>query len=176
MIMMLKNCMFVLCVCWRATSAVYFGRSSCLPLASIRMHPTQRECAPALVGVCLTTMWSLFWVTGTTSLRFCGTIGSSHIPSWPQKPSPSLQRYGNAKTSSLEMSSSLQQRSYRQRHDRDYSRIPVVRTMAMSVQLLRIHYKIAIWFEWVDSNSNLADDFSRMVQKLLGHWISLGIT
>ena len=33
--------------------------------------------------------------------------------------------------------------------------------MAMCVQLLLIRYKIAIWFEWVDSNSNLADGLSR---------------
>ena len=59
-------------------------------IASIRMHPTQKECAPALNGGCLTTMLSLLWVTGTTSLRFCCTTGSSHIPSWQQKPFPSF--------------------------------------------------------------------------------------
>ena len=41
------------------------------------------------------------------------------------------------------------------------SRLPLVGTMAMCVQLLLIRYKIAIWFEWVDSNSNLADGLSR---------------
>ena len=41
------------------------------------------------------------------------------------------------------------------------SRLPVVGTMAMCVQLLLIRYKIAIWFQWVDSNSNLADGLSR---------------
>ena len=41
------------------------------------------------------------------------------------------------------------------------SRLPVVGTMAMCVQLLSIRYKVAIWFEWVDSNSNLADGLSR---------------
>ena len=75
--------------------AVYFFRSSW-------------ECAPALDGCCLTTMLSLLWVTGTTSLQVCCTTGSSHIPSWQRKPSPSLQRFGNTETSSLEeMSSSL---------------------------------------------------------------------
>ena len=144
-------------------------------VASIRMHPTQRECAPALDGCCLTTMLSLLWVTGTTSLRFCCTTGSSHIPSWQQKPLPSLQQFGNTETSLLEkMSSSLQTPSCRQRHDRGDSRLPVVGTMAMCVQLLMIRYKIAIWFEWVDSNSNLADGLSKMVRKLLGHWISFG--
>ena len=41
------------------------------------------------------------------------------------------------------------------------SRLAAVGTMAMCVQLLLIRYKIAIWFEWVDSNSNLADGLSR---------------
>ena len=41
------------------------------------------------------------------------------------------------------------------------SRLPIVGTMAMCVQLLLIRYKIVIWFEWVDSNSNLADGLSR---------------
>ena len=144
-------------------------------IASIRMHPTQRECAPALDGDCLTTMLSLLWVTGTTSPRVCCTTGGSHIPSWQRKPSPSLQRFGNTDTSSLEeMSFSLQTPSCRQRHDRGDSRFPVVRTMAMCVQSLMIRYKIAIWFERTDSNSNLADGFSKMVRKLLGHWISFG--
>ena len=41
------------------------------------------------------------------------------------------------------------------------SRLPAVGTMAMCVQLLLIRYKMAIWFEWVHSNSNLADGLSR---------------
>ena len=41
------------------------------------------------------------------------------------------------------------------------SRLPVVGTMAMCVQLLLIRYNIAVWFEWVDSDSNLADGLSR---------------
>ena len=41
------------------------------------------------------------------------------------------------------------------------SRLPVVGTMAMCVQLLLIRCKIAFWFECVDSNSNLADGLSR---------------
>ena len=36
------------------------------------------------------------------------------------------------------------------------SRLPQVGTMAMCVQLLLIRYNIAVWFEWVDSDSNLA--------------------
>ena len=31
----------------------------------------------------------------------------------------------------------------------------------MCVQLLLIRYNIAVWFEWVDSDSNLADGLSR---------------
>ena len=41
------------------------------------------------------------------------------------------------------------------------SRLPVVGTMAMCVQLLLVRYNIAVWFEWVDSDSNLADGLSR---------------
>ena len=41
------------------------------------------------------------------------------------------------------------------------SRLPVVGTMAMCVQLLLIRHNIAVWFEWVDSDSNLADGLSR---------------
>ena len=33
--------------------------------------------------------------------------------------------------------------------------------MAMCVQLLLIRYNITFWLEWVDSDSNLADGFSR---------------
>ena len=33
--------------------------------------------------------------------------------------------------------------------------------MAVCVQLLFIRYIIAVWFEWVDSDSNLADGLSR---------------
>ena len=40
---------------------------------------------------------SFLWVTDTTSLRACCTTGSSHIPSWQRKPSPSLQQFGNTK-------------------------------------------------------------------------------
>ena len=41
------------------------------------------------------------------------------------------------------------------------SRLPAVGVMAMCVQLLLIRYNIAVWFEWVDSDSNLADGLSR---------------
>ena len=41
------------------------------------------------------------------------------------------------------------------------TRLPVVGTMAMCVQFILIRYKIAILFECVDSNSNLANVFSR---------------
>ena len=153
------------CVFWQIFLSSLLHLFGCIP---------HRECAPALDGGCLTTMLSLLWVTGTTSLLFCCTTGSSHIPSWQQKPLPSLQRFGNTETSLLKMSSSLQTPSCRQGHDRGDSRFPVVRTMAMCVQSLMIRYKIAIWFEWMDSNSNLADGFSKMVRKLLGHWISFG--
>ena len=42
-----------------------------------------------------------------------------------------------------------------------HSRLLVVGTMAMCVHLLLIRYNIAVWFEWVDSDSNLADGLSR---------------
>ena len=98
-------------------------------IASIRMHPTQRECAPALDGGCLTTMLSLplgYWYNIPAILLH---NWNSHIPSWQRKPSPSLQRFGNTETSLLEMSFSLQTPSCRQRHDRGDSQFPVVRTM-----------------------------------------------
>ena len=41
------------------------------------------------------------------------------------------------------------------------SRLPVVGAMAMCVQLLLIRYNIAVWFAWVDSDSNLADGLGR---------------
>ena len=41
------------------------------------------------------------------------------------------------------------------------SRLPKVGTMAICVQLLLIRYNIAAWFEWVDSDSNLAAGLSR---------------
>ena len=41
------------------------------------------------------------------------------------------------------------------------SRLEVVGAMAMCVQLLLIRCNIAVWFEWVDSDSNLADGLSR---------------
>ena len=41
------------------------------------------------------------------------------------------------------------------------SRLPVVGAMATCVQLLLIRYNITVWFEWVDSDSNLADGLSR---------------
>ena len=41
------------------------------------------------------------------------------------------------------------------------SRLPVVGTMAMCVQLLLIRYNIAVWFEWVDADSNLAESLGR---------------
>ena len=143
--------------------AVCFGRSCCLPCETIRMPPTQRECAPALVGCFLTTMLSILWVTGTTSPRVCCTTGSSHTPSWQRKPSQSLQRFGNTGTSLLEKMSStkIENEAAASAMIKGDSRLPVVGTMAMCVQLLLIRYKIVIWFEWVDSNSNLADGLSR---------------
>ena len=33
--------------------------------------------------------------------------------------------------------------------------------MAMCVQLLLIRHNIAVWIEWVDSDSNLVGDFSK---------------
>ena len=99
------------------------------------------------------------------------------MPSWQQKPFAVFAAIWQHRDLLTEkMSSSLQTPSCRQRHDRGDSRFLVVGTMAMCVQLLTIRYKIAIWFEWVDSNSNLADGFRKMVRKLLGHWISFGIT
>ena len=41
------------------------------------------------------------------------------------------------------------------------SRLPIVGTTAMCVQLLLIRCNIAVWFEWVDSDSNLANGLSR---------------
>ena len=41
------------------------------------------------------------------------------------------------------------------------SRLPVVGTTATRVQWLLIRHHIAVWFEWVDSDSNLADGLSR---------------
>ena len=52
------------------------------------------------------------------------------------------------------------------------SRLPVVGTMAMCVQLLLIRYKIAIWFECQLKTWQMAS--AEMVRKILGHWISIG--
>ena len=48
------------------------------------------------------------------------------------------------------------------------SRLPVVGAMAMCVQLLLIRYNIAVWFESVDSDSNLADGLSRALRSMSG--------
>ena len=48
--------------------------------------------------------------------------------------------------------------------------------MAMIVQLQLIGYNVAVWIEWVDSDSNSADSLSKNGSKILGHWISIEIT
>ena len=128
------------------------------------MHPTQKECALALDGCCLTTMLSPLWVIGTTSLRVCCTIGSSHIPSWRLKPLLSLQR--------LDVIFFIDNEAAANAMIKGDSRLPVVGTMAMCVQLILIRYKITMLFEWVDLTWQMAS--AEMVRKTLGHWISIG--
>ena len=47
---------------------------------------------------------------------------------------------------------------------------------AMCVQLLLIRYNITFWTEWVDSDSNLADGFSRDNMEAPWTWDHIGIT
>ena len=143
--------------------AVYFGRSSCLPCRIFSDASHTDGVRTRLGWVFLTTMLSLLWVTGTTSPRVCCTTGGSHIPSWPRKPSAVLAAIWQHKDllTGKDVIFFIDNEAPASAMIKGDSRLPVVGTMAMCVQLLLIRYKIAIWFEWVDSNSNLADGLSR---------------
>ena len=127
------------------------------------MHPTQRECAPALDGC-------FFDNNVVTPLGYWYNIPASLLHDWK------LTHPIMAAEAFAVLAAIWQHRDLLTGKDviffidneaaasamiKGDSRLPVVGTMAMCVQLLLIRYKIAIWFEWVDSNSNLADGLSR---------------
>ena len=143
--------------------AVYFGRSSCLPC---------RICSDAsrTEGVRTRLGWVLFDNNVVTPLGYWYNIPASLLHDWK------LTHPIMAAEAFAVLAAIWQHRNLLTGRDviffidneaaasamiKGDSRLPVVGTMSMCVQLLLIRYKIAIWFEWVDSNSNLADGLSR---------------
>ena len=103
------------------------------------------------------------WDTGTISPRVCCKTGSSHIPSWQRRAFAVLTAIWQHRDllTGKDVIFFIDNEAAASAMIKGDSRLPIVGTMAMCVQLLLIRYNIAVWFEWVDSDSNLADGLSR---------------